>query len=143
MRLKRKRKLLFTLPTFIHIIEYKKVPIFAESAISQLWSAIFCATGAWGGKAIGRVRVEPLSNPRTSRLRLQAVETFWPDSLLKVRLFLPLMTFGYFQWPCLICVRHQWLIGSLSNELYLMLYGQFLKKRRLDLLRVGGFLKKW
>ena len=36
----------------------KKVPIFAESAMIQRWSAIFCATGAWGGKPIGRVRVK-------------------------------------------------------------------------------------
>ena len=35
----------------------KKVPIFAELAMSQRWSAIFCATGAWGGKPFGRVRV--------------------------------------------------------------------------------------
>ena len=26
--------------------------------MSQRWSAIFCATGAWGGKPIGRVRVK-------------------------------------------------------------------------------------
>ena len=26
--------------------------------MSQLWSAIFCATGAWGGKPIGHVRVK-------------------------------------------------------------------------------------
>ena len=30
---------------------------FAELAMSQRWSAIFCATGAWGGKPIGRLRV--------------------------------------------------------------------------------------
>ena len=30
---------------------------FVELAISQRWSAIFYAKGAWGGKPIGRVRV--------------------------------------------------------------------------------------
>ena len=29
---------------------------FDEWAIYQRWSAVFCATGAWGGKPIGRVR---------------------------------------------------------------------------------------
>ena len=35
----------------------KKYLFFAELAMSQYWSAIFCATSAWGGKPIGRVRV--------------------------------------------------------------------------------------
>ena len=35
----------------------KKVPIFAELAMSQCWFAIFCITGVWGGKPNGRVRV--------------------------------------------------------------------------------------
>ena len=44
--------------TFNHIILYKKcTDFFDELAISKRWSAVFCATGAWGGKRIGRVRV--------------------------------------------------------------------------------------
>ena len=39
----------------------KKVSIFAELAMSQRCSAIFCATGVWGGKSIGRVRVKLFS----------------------------------------------------------------------------------
>ena len=35
----------------------KEVPIFAELAMGQRWSANFCTTGAWEGKPIGRVRV--------------------------------------------------------------------------------------
>ena len=35
-------------PAFNQIILYKKVPIFAKLAMSQRWSAIFCATGVWG-----------------------------------------------------------------------------------------------
>ena len=31
---------------------------FAELAMSQGWSALLCATGAWGGKPIGRVRIK-------------------------------------------------------------------------------------
>ena len=38
-------------------IYIKEIPIFAELAMSQRWSAIFCATSALGGKPIGRVRV--------------------------------------------------------------------------------------
>ena len=36
---------------------------FAKLAMSQRWSAIFCATGAWGGKPIGRVRVNIILKP--------------------------------------------------------------------------------
>ena len=32
--------------------------LFDELAISQRWSAVLCATGAWGGKPIGSVRVK-------------------------------------------------------------------------------------
>ena len=36
----------------------KRYLFFAELAMSQRWSAIFCATGVWGGKTIRRVRVK-------------------------------------------------------------------------------------
>ena len=39
---------------------------FAKIAMSQRWSAMFCATGAWGCKPIGRVRVN-LKSGTTSR----------------------------------------------------------------------------
>ena len=35
----------------------KRYLFIAELAMSQRWSVIFSATGAWGGKPIGRVRV--------------------------------------------------------------------------------------
>ena len=38
--------------------------MFAELAMSQRRSAIFCAMSAWGGKPIGRVRVKPYSFPK-------------------------------------------------------------------------------
>ena len=38
----------------------KKRTFFAELAMSQRWSAIFCATGVLGGKPIGRVRVKEI-----------------------------------------------------------------------------------
>ena len=45
----------------------KKVPIFTELAMSQRWSAIFCETGGWGAKPIGRARVnEFLSQTHSS-----------------------------------------------------------------------------
>ena len=45
--------------TFNHIILYEKMYLFLdELAISQRSSAVFCATGAWGGKPIGRVLVK-------------------------------------------------------------------------------------
>ena len=37
---------------------WKRYLFSAELAMSQRWSAIFCATGAWWGKPIGRVRVK-------------------------------------------------------------------------------------
>ena len=43
------------------------MPIFAQLAMSQRWSAIFCATGAWGGKPIGRLRVKWLMGLRIMR----------------------------------------------------------------------------
>ena len=59
MRLKRKKTMfIHTNSLLITSFYIKKVPIFAELALSQRWSAIFCATGVWGGKPIGRVRVE-------------------------------------------------------------------------------------
>ena len=38
----------------------KKYLFFAELARNKRWSAIFCATGVWGGKPIGRVRVNEI-----------------------------------------------------------------------------------
>ena len=46
MRLKRRNDVYSHYPTFNHIILYKKGTFFAESAMSQPWSAIFCATSA-------------------------------------------------------------------------------------------------
>ena len=56
MRLKRKKRCLFNQP-LITSFNIKMYLFFAELAMSQRRSAIFCATGAWGGKPIGRVRV--------------------------------------------------------------------------------------
>ena len=53
MRLKGKRTM------FIHTNEpstsfyIKSYLVFAELAMNQRWSAIFCASGAWGSKMIG------------------------------------------------------------------------------------------
>ena len=59
MRLERKRKMfIHTNQSLITSFYIKKLLIFAELAMSQRWSALFCATGAWGGKPIGRVRVK-------------------------------------------------------------------------------------
>ena len=55
-----------------------------ELAISQHWSAIFCATGVWGGKPIGRVRVKESKNEReltfsfTIRSRMGNIEFISP-----------------------------------------------------------------
>ena len=58
MRLERKRTMfIHTNQPLITWFYIKKVPIFVELAMSQRWSAIFCATGALGGKPIVRVRV--------------------------------------------------------------------------------------
>ena len=46
-------KIMFWVRWFYSLFER----IFAELAMSQRWSAIFCETGTWGGKPIGRVRV--------------------------------------------------------------------------------------
>ena len=46
----------------------KRYLFFAELAMSQRWSAIFCATGVWGGKPIGRVRVKLQNHYRFSLL---------------------------------------------------------------------------
>ena len=52
MRLKRiKTIFIYTNQPLITSFYIKKVPIFAELAISQRLSAIFCATGVWGLKA--------------------------------------------------------------------------------------------
>ena len=42
---------------------------FAEVAMSQRWSAIFCATGAWRGKPIGRVRVKDIQNSKNQKVK--------------------------------------------------------------------------
>ena len=40
--------------------------------MSQRWSAIFCATGVWGGKPVGRVRVDvPILTTRIAIYALQ------------------------------------------------------------------------
>ena len=46
----------------ITLILVKKVPTFVEKAKSPRWSAIFCATGTWEGKPIGRLRVDIENN---------------------------------------------------------------------------------
>ena len=81
MRLKRKRTM------FIHTNQplftsfyIKRYLFFAELAMSQRWSAIFCATGAWGGKPIGRVRVKSLRRFRifyTIKKKQQLPRFFW------------------------------------------------------------------
>ena len=62
------------------MILYKKVPIFVELAMSQRWSAIFCATGVWGDKPIGCVRVNTAFLGRRVGVRCRvcwAVGTKW------------------------------------------------------------------
>ena len=52
-----KERCLFTLTDLLsHHVVWKIYLFFDELAISQR-SAVFCAAGAWGGKPIGRVRV--------------------------------------------------------------------------------------
>ena len=59
MRSERKRTMLIhTNQPSITSIYIGKYLFFAELLMSQRWSAFFCATGAWGGKLIGRVRVK-------------------------------------------------------------------------------------
>ena len=66
MRSERKRTMLIhtnqPLITSIYIGRYL---FFAELLMSQRWSAFFCATGAWGGKPIGCVRVHDCHNKMT------------------------------------------------------------------------------
>ena len=54
----------------------KKSNFFVELAIIQRWSAIFCATSAWGGKPIGRVRVKN-QNRQTGCAILKRKYPFW------------------------------------------------------------------
>ena len=57
MRLKRKRTMfIHTNLPLISWFYIKRYLFFAELAMSQRWSAVFCATGAWGGIPIGRLR---------------------------------------------------------------------------------------
>ena len=51
------KKIMFIHTNLNNIILCKKGTFFAELAMSQRWSEIFCATGVWGGKPSGRVRV--------------------------------------------------------------------------------------
>ena len=55
----------------------QKLPIFAELAMSQRLSAIFCATGVWGDKPIGRVRVKDVKQ----FLLVQHFKLFNPSEL--------------------------------------------------------------
>ena len=59
MGLKRKRAMfIHTNQPLIKAFYIKRYSFSAELAMSQHWSVLFCATGAWGGKPIGRVRVK-------------------------------------------------------------------------------------
>ena len=59
MKLKRKKSMfMHTNWPLITSFYIKMYLFFDELAISQRWSAIFCASGAWGGIPIGRVRVK-------------------------------------------------------------------------------------
>ena len=63
--------------------------LFAELAMSQRWSAILCATGAWGGEPIGRVRVDPsAAGARDLRLLQAATKMLQLDKNAIFRLFL-------------------------------------------------------
>ena len=86
MRLKRKRTM------FIHadqplitLFYIKRCLFFVELAMSQRWSALFCATGAWGGKPIGRVRVNQykvfifVSSPKWNS---DSIWIFWTQKLI-------------------------------------------------------------
>ena len=53
----------------------KNVPFFAELAMSQRWSAIFCSTAVWGSKPIGRMRV---NRP----IEVWMLLNLWPDPIL-------------------------------------------------------------
>ena len=61
--------------------------------MSQRWSAIFCATGAWGGKPIGRVRVKiPIAGNRKVEVKMSCFLRAF-DFL---RIFLALVFFRIF-----------------------------------------------
>ena len=71
MRLKGKTIIINSNQPLITSFHIKKYLFFAELAMSQRWSAIFCATGVWGGKPIGRERV------KVSKIRLKQF-VIWP-----------------------------------------------------------------
>ena len=66
MRLKRKKLFIHTNQPLITSFYIKKIPIFSDLAMSQRWFAIFCATAAWAGKPIGRVRVKVFLHQKIS-----------------------------------------------------------------------------
>ena len=94
MRLKRKNDGYSHWPAFklnmiIISILMKNVPIFADLAMSQCWSAIFCATGVLGGKPIGCVRVNFVS----CRLKFHMLKSLTNDGpviLTHLRKYQPL-----------------------------------------------------
>ena len=61
----------------------KRCLFFAELAMSQRWSALFCATGAWGGKPIGRVRV--YKQLQVVLVNFGQIENFWIYGISLVR----------------------------------------------------------
>ena len=48
--------------------------------MTQRWSAIFCATGVWGGKLIGRVRVNIEKMKYLTKWRQTKNEWFDPNN---------------------------------------------------------------
>ena len=108
MRLERKRTMFIqTNQPLITSFYIKKVPIFAELAISQRWSAIFCATGAWGGKPIGRVRVN-LSEEHKWKFPLFFARIIYHNfhlkNILKTRKFSPIHTYCQKRTRCEISI---------------------------------------
>ena len=63
MRYKRKTMFFHTNHPIIISFYLKKIPLFAELAMSERWSAIFCVTGAWGSKSIGRALILAILHP--------------------------------------------------------------------------------
>ena len=85
MRLKRiKNMFIHSNQTLITSFNIKEVPIFPELTMSKRWSAIFCATGVWGGKPIGRVRSKLIGHVRVkssfsylNRLITEVKNEYW------------------------------------------------------------------
>ena len=66
---------------------YIKSTLFAKLAMRQRWSAVFCATGVWGGKPIGRVRVKILMRISLDMSEPVNIEHIICEQFVKINLF--------------------------------------------------------